>query len=111
MLSGTASVDEFMPDAATMADFATQACALPGAQVLQLMFETAVSGRQTSLPAGLHPTNPPSMVVQAWHCPESPWGEFSLAMARVQCRSRCAAVPGPLECHAESGQARLVFVA
>ena len=87
MLSGTASVDEFMPDAATMADFATQACALPGAQVLQLMFETAVSGRQTSLPAGLHPTNPPSMVVQAWHCPESPWGEFSLAMARVQCRS------------------------
>ena len=87
MLSGTATVEEFMARAATMADFATEACALPGAQVLQLMFETAVGGRQTSLPAGLHPTNPPSMVVQAWHCPESPWGEFSLAMARVQCRS------------------------
>jgi hypothetical protein len=87
MLSGTASVDELMREAATMDDFATEACALPGAQVLQLMFETAVRGRQTSLPAGLHPTNPPSMVVQAWHCPESPWGEFSLAAARVQCRS------------------------
>jgi hypothetical protein len=70
-----------------MVDFATEACALPGAHVLQLMFETAVSGRQTSLPAGLHPTNPPSMVVQAWYCPESPWGAFSLASARVQCRS------------------------
>jgi hypothetical protein len=87
MLSGTASVEELMAHAATMADFATDACTLPGAQVLQLMFETAVDGRQTSLPAGLHPTNPPSMVVQAWHCPESPWGSFSLAMARVQCRS------------------------
>ncbi len=87
MLSGTASVEEFMTHAATMADFATAACALPGIQVLQLMFETAVSGRQTSLPAGLHPTNPPSMVVQAWHCPESEWGTFSLASARVQCRS------------------------
>lgn len=87
MLSGTAAVDELMAHAATMADFATAACALPGTQVLQLMFETAVSGRQASLPAGLHPTNPPSMVVQAWHCPESGWGAFSLAMARVQCRS------------------------
>ena len=87
MLSGTAPAEDLMAHAATMADFATEACALPGAQVLQLMFETAVSGRQTSLPAGLHPTNPPSMVVQAWHCPESPWGTFSLATARVQCRS------------------------
>ena len=76
-----------MTHAATMATFDTAACTLPGAQVLQLMFETAVSGRQVSLPAGLHPTNPPSMVVQAWHCPESEWGAFSLASARVQCRS------------------------
>jgi hypothetical protein len=87
MLSGTATVDELMPHAATMADFATAACELPGTQILQLMFETAVGGRQTSLPAGLHPTNPPSMVVQAWHSPESEWGAFSLATARVQCRS------------------------
>ena len=87
MLSGTAPVDDLMTHAATMAGFDTAACALPGTQVLQLMFETAVSGRQTSLPAGLHPTNPPSMVVQAWHCPESEWGAFSLASARVQCRS------------------------
>jgi len=87
MLCGTASVEELMAGAATMADFATEACTLPGAQVLQVMFETAVTGRQTSLPAGLHPTNPPSMVVQAWHCPESPWGACSIAMGRVQCRS------------------------
>jgi hypothetical protein len=87
MLSGTATVEELMAHAATMADFATEACVLPGAQVLQLTFETAVTGRQTSLPAGLHPTNPPSMVVQAWHCPESEWGAFALAMTRVQCRS------------------------
>jgi hypothetical protein len=87
MLSGTASVEELMACAATMADFATDAVALPGAQVFQAMVETAVTGRQTSLPAGLHPTNPPSMVLQAWHCPESPWGAFSIATGRVQCRS------------------------
>jgi hypothetical protein len=87
MLSGTASVDELLRGAATMADFTTEACGLPGAQVFQVMVETAVTGRQTSLPAGLHPTNPPSMVLQAWHCPESPWGAFSFAMGRVQCRS------------------------
>lgn len=87
MLSGTASVEELMTHAATMADFATGPVTLPGAHVFQVMLETAVTGRQTSLPAGLHPTNPPSMVLQAWHCPESPWGAFSLAMGRVQCRS------------------------
>ncbi|MFN8025760.1 MAG: acetoacetate decarboxylase family protein [Acidimicrobiia bacterium] len=87
MLSGTATTDELMAHAATMARFDTAACVLPGTQVLQLMFETAVAGRQTSLPAGLHPTNPPSLVLQAWQCPESEWGAFSLAAARVQCRS------------------------
>jgi hypothetical protein len=87
MLSGTATVDDLMAHAATMADFGTEACVLPGAQVFQVMVETAVTGRQTSLPAGLHPTNPPSMVLQAWQCPESPWGAFSIAMGRVQCRS------------------------
>ena len=70
-----------------MADFDTDACTLPDAEVLQVMFEIRIGGRQTSLPAGLHPTNPPTIVVQVWRCPESPWGPFSLAQGRVGSRS------------------------
>jgi hypothetical protein len=87
MLSGTATVEELLAHAATMPGFTTEACTLPGAQVFQAVYETAVAGRQSSLPPGLHPTNPPSLVLQGWHCPESPWGAFSLAQGRVGCRS------------------------
>jgi hypothetical protein len=49
--------------------------------------EIAVAGRERSLPSGLHPTNPPTCVLQVWRCPESPWGPFALAQARMGCRS------------------------
>jgi hypothetical protein len=87
MLSGTAPLIELAGHAATMADLATAAETFPDAVVVQAMYEIASAGRQTSLPAGLHPTNPPSLVVQAWRCPESPWGPFALVQLRVGCRS------------------------
>ena len=60
---------------------------LDGAELVQAMFELRTVGRESALPPALHPTNPPTLVVQAWRCPESPWGAFELAQVRVQCRS------------------------
>ena len=87
MLIGTADVRDLVPDPPTLDEFATESVQLPGAAVLQLISEIAVAGRETSLPTGLHPTNPPSVVFQFWDCPQSPWGPFRLAQGRVACRS------------------------
>lgn len=87
MLTGTAAPDEFLEHAATLDDFDAEAVTLPGAEILQAVFEIHIGGRQASLPAGLHPTNPPTFVAQVWRCPESPWGPFAMAQARVGCRS------------------------
>jgi hypothetical protein len=87
MLAGTAAPEELVAHAATLDDFATDPVTLPDARVLQALFEIRVAGRQSSLPPGLHPTNPPTLVVQVWVCPDSPWGPLRLAQARVGCRS------------------------
>ena len=87
MLRGTASLDELVPDRAVMESFATEAETLPGVELLQALCEIRIGGRQRSLPSGLHPTNPPTCVLQVWRCPDSPWGPFSMAQARVGCRS------------------------
>ncbi|HXY94634.1 MAG TPA: hypothetical protein VEP49_19385 [Acidimicrobiia bacterium] len=87
MLTGTASADDFLAHAATMTSFDTEAVELPEADVFQAMFETHIGGRERSLPPGLHPTAVPTFVAQVWRCPDSPWGEFALAQARVGSRS------------------------
>lgn len=87
MLTGTGAVEDFLADAATLDGFDTGAVTLGEVEVLQAMFEIRIGGRERSLPAGLHPTNPPTFVVQVWRCADSPWGPFSLAQGRVGCRS------------------------
>jgi len=87
MLSGTAPLAELLEHSATMAAFDTAPETFADAIVFQAMFEIGAIGRQTSLPGGLHPTNPPTMVVQSWRCPHSAWGAFSLLQLRVGCRS------------------------
>jgi hypothetical protein len=87
MLIGTADVRELVPDPPTLSAFATEPVTFPGATVLQLITEIQIGGREASLPPGLHPTNPPSVVFQFWDCPDSAWGPFRLAQARVACRS------------------------
>jgi hypothetical protein len=87
MLTGTADLRDFAVHAATLDDFDTDALTLAGAEVVQAMFELRVAARQASLPPALHPTNPPTFVLQFWRCPQSPWGPFSLAQGRVGSRS------------------------
>src|ERR1700712_5018192 len=87
MLVGTADVRDLVPDPPTLDAFSTEPVTFAGATVLQLISEIQIGGREASLPSGLHPTNPPSVVFQFYDCPESPWGPFRLAQARVACRS------------------------
>jgi hypothetical protein len=87
MLTGTAALDELVPDRATISSFDTEAVTLRGAEIVQVLAEIRIDGRQRSLPSGLHPTNPPTAVFQVWSCGDSPWGPFRMAQARVGCRS------------------------
>ena len=87
MLSGEASLEELALATATLDAFDTEAVTLPDAVIVQALFEMRHHSRQSTLPPSLHPTNPPTFVLQFWHCPQSPWGAFRLAQGRVGCRS------------------------
>ena len=87
MLAGTGPVEQFLTHAATLDDFDTDAVVIPGAEIVQALYEIRIDGRQASLPSGLHPTNPPTFIAQLWRCPDSPWGPFALAQARLGSRS------------------------
>lgn len=87
MLSGTASLAELLVGAATMPDLATAPEQLGGVELLKVVAETRFADRTAALPSGLHPTNPPTAIIQVWKVASSPWGPFSMAEARVGCRS------------------------
>jgi hypothetical protein len=87
VILGTAKLDDLKARRPALPGFDAEPVSLPGAEVVQAMFEMPSSARECIVPAGLHPTIPPALVLQAWRCPESPWGEFSLVLARAQTRS------------------------
>ncbi|MCU1376210.1 MAG: hypothetical protein JWO68_3496 [Actinomycetia bacterium] len=85
MLTGTATVEDLV--AGTVPTWDVAPVTLEGFEIVQAMFELRTAGREAVLPPALHPTNPPTLVVQLWRCTTSPWGPFELAQVRVQCRS------------------------
>lgn len=87
MLSGTATLDDLAARAPVMDSLDAPPLELSDVEVLQATFELPYSSREPVLPAGLHPTTPPLLVVLAWRVPSSPWGPFTMAQARVSCRS------------------------
>ena len=87
MIVGTADPEVLAQDRPSVEGFGEEAIALPGARVLQAMFEMPMSARESLVPPALHPTNPAALVILAWQCPESPWGPFSLVQLRAQARS------------------------
>jgi hypothetical protein len=66
---------------------AAEAVTFESATVFQAIFEVAYASREALLPPGLHPTNPPMMVVLGWKVTGGPWGDFTMAQVRVSCRS------------------------
>ena len=87
MIVGTAKPEELAASRPKMESLDASAVSLPGATVLQAMFEMTQSAREAVVPPGLHPTNPAALVLLAWQCPESPWGPFAMVQARAQVRS------------------------
>lgn len=87
MLNGSASLDRLGGRAPTMPSLNPDPVTFEQVEVLQAGFEMAYASRETTLPAGLHPTTPPLMVVLAWRVADSPWGPFTMAQVRVSCRS------------------------
>ena len=87
MLRGTASVTNFERGAPTLKDFDSEALVLPGASVLQVLYEIDSDDICEMMPPALHPTLPP-VVSWSFYCfPETPWGEVNLAQTRLECRS------------------------
>lgn len=60
---------------------------LPGAGILQLMYEIDAEAMTSLLPPALHPTIPPTLVFTITNVPESPAGPFVLAEVKVGARS------------------------
>lgn len=73
--------------AVRLPEFSPTPAALPGAEVFQALFEMRAGAREPLLPPALHPTNPATLGILVWRCPESPWGPFALCQLRVGCRS------------------------
>ena len=87
MFVGTADPKTLAAGAAKLTNFDVEPVVLPDVEVFQALFEMRIEAREALLPPGLHPTNPPTLVLLAWRCPESPWGPFALCQLRVGCRS------------------------
>lgn len=87
MLVGTAPLDALAREVPTITGWRDDKVKLDDVEIVQAMFELPYAAREAVLPPSLHPTNPPTMVLQAWRVGDSPWGAFEMAMVRVQCRS------------------------
>ena len=86
-LYGLRDIDTLLEHAAELESLGTEPAELPGAEVLQVMFEVDEQWMQRLLPRALHPTIPPTATFVFWRCPESPAGPFNLAQVRAGCRA------------------------
>ena len=87
MLIGTANVEELASRAPVMASLDGEPASCEQAEVLQVTYEIATPHREAMLPPALHPTDPPVLTWLVYRCPASPWGSFTMAQTRLECRS------------------------
>ncbi|MDZ7728127.1 MAG: acetoacetate decarboxylase family protein [Dehalococcoidia bacterium] len=89
-LTGTLDITPFEADTPVVEDLGTPSLTFEGASILQVLYElddADHAAMTTLLPPALHPTIPPTLYINAWHVPESDFGPFTLAEARVGCRA------------------------
>jgi hypothetical protein len=89
VLSGTADVETLAarPGTAEMASLAGSTFVLDATDVVQVLYEMRLAGREALLPPALHPTSPSTLWVLAWRCSSSPVGPIGVVQVRVGCRS------------------------
>ena len=86
-LVGTRSLTSLAAIAPVVPSLEADRWELPGARILQLMYEIDASGMTSLIPPALHPTIPPTVVFSVTSFPESPAGTFVLGEVRVGARS------------------------
>jgi hypothetical protein len=89
LITGTADVDALSErlGSPTISAWSAEPIELRGIRTLQLIAELRRAGRDALLPPALHPTDPPSLSVQAWRVDESELGPFTFCFTRLSCRS------------------------
>ncbi len=85
-LTGTRDLTAIAAGAPLLRSLDTEPWELKGAQHLQLHYELG-GDRQALLPPALHPSIPPTLLINVTHAPESEAGAFTFATARVGCRA------------------------
>jgi hypothetical protein len=86
-LTGTLDITPLLEEAPIVKDLGTGRWELRQAEVLQVLYELDEPNIQELIPPALHPTIPPTISFVFTHVPESEVGRFTLAEARVGCRS------------------------
>jgi len=89
MLAGTADAETLAarPATAEMASLVAEPLVLVATEVVQVLYEMRLAGREAVLPPALHPTSPATLWVLAWRCPDGPLGPVAVVQLRIGCRS------------------------
>ena len=85
-LTGTRDLSTLADTVPLLTSLDTEEWELKGAQHLQLHYELG-GDRQALLPPALHPSIPPTLLVNVTHVPDSEVGAFTFATVRVGCRA------------------------
>ncbi len=84
---------------------ATDPLELPGATVLQVIYEFSADDRDALFPPALHPVNPPCVAWSFLHAPSSVLGRFTLAETRLICRSGLRTRGYQIDCVTDNAEA------
>ena len=85
-LTGTRDLSAIAASAPLLTSLDTEPWELKGAQHLQIHYELG-GDRQALLPPALHPSIPPTLLVNVTHVPDSEVGAFTFATVRAGCRA------------------------
>ncbi len=86
-LFGTLDIDAALAASPTLDNLAPDTWELSGASVLQVSYEVNEDPALALTPPALHPSIPPYATFSFLRCPESPVGQFTLAMVRLVVRA------------------------
>ncbi len=86
-LTGTRDLRALAPSAPLLPNLDTEPWELRQAEHLQLQYELGSESRTDLLPPALHPSIPPTLLINVTHVPESEVGAFTMSTVRIGCRS------------------------